>query len=79
MVPIEPTADDLRYIELMEQIGMADAQLNCVACVCLDVADGKVPRFEKDDRRWCHILDWVTRLGIHALGAPGKLRLHDDD
>lgn len=78
-VPLEASADDLRYVELMEKLRVAKAQLNCIACVCIDVADGKVPRFEREDWRWCHELDWVTRLGVHALKAPGKLRLNDED
>jgi hypothetical protein len=56
-----------------------EARINCMACVCIDVADGKEPRFEPEDWRWCQALDWVTRLGQHAMKAPGKLELHEED
>lgn len=75
-VPLEASADDLRYFELMEKLNRADAQLNCIACVCIDVAEGKPPQFERSDWRWCHELDSVTRLGLHALTAPTKFKLH---
>ncbi len=79
VVPLEPSADDLRYVDLMQQLERVKAQLNCIACVCLDVAEGEAPRFEPQDWCWCKELDWVTRMGLHALKAPGKLELHDED
>ena len=77
-VSLEPSADDLRHVELMGKLETAKAQLNCIACVCIDVADGKPPRFERDDWRWCKDLEWVTKLGLHALTAPSQFKIHDD-
>lgn len=79
IVPLEASAADLRYVELMEKVERLEAQLNCIACVCIDVQDGDPPRFEKDDWRWCHELEWVTKLGLHAMTAPTKFKVHDDD
>jgi hypothetical protein len=76
-VPLDAEEADLRHVELMEKCATLEAQINSMACVCLDVAGGKKPRFDKEDWRWCQALDWVVRLGIHALKAPGKLKLHD--
>lgn len=45
--------------------------------VCIDVDRGEQPHFTEDDWRWCHTLEWVTRLGRHALTAPEKFKLHD--
>jgi hypothetical protein len=78
VVPIEGTPEDLRYLELLDKVYTLKAQITCIACVCIDVSENKKPRFDKLDWRWCHALDWVTLLGIHALKAPGKLRLHDN-
>ena len=75
IVSLEPTAEDLRYVELIQQVKTLKAQINCIACVCIDVENGKRPQFEKKDWRWCHALEWVTRLGIHALRTPG-FKLH---
>ena len=77
IVSLTPERADLRYVELMEKVSTLEAQINCMACVCIDVADRKPPRFEKKDWRWCHALELVTRLGKHALKAPGKLELYD--
>lgn len=76
-VSLDPEPADLRYVELLEKVATLEAQINCMACVCLDVSDRKKPRFDKDDWRYCHALDWVVRLGEHALKAPGRLKLHD--
>lgn len=69
---------DLRHIELMKKVSTLEAQINCIACVCIDVSDQKEPRYEPEDWRWCQALEWVVRLGRHALKAPGKFELHDD-
>jgi hypothetical protein len=75
-VPLTPEAADLRHIELMRQVYVLQARIDCIACVCIDVAKKKSPRFEPGDWRWCEALDWVVRLGRHALLAPGRLSLH---
>lgn len=77
-VPIEPSPDDLRYVELMEQRDRARAQLNSISCVCIDVERRKTPKFEPSDWRWCQELEWVTKLALHALKLPENFKLHDD-
>ncbi len=71
-VPLDLTPDDLRYIELESKVETLEAQINLIACVCIDVSNGKQPELKPDDWRWCRIVEWVTKLGIHALAAPGK-------
>lgn len=78
-VSLTPESADLRHVELMRQVGTLEAQINCIACVCLDVAEKKAPRFGPEDWRWCSALDWVSRLGRHALQVPGRLKLHDNE
>ena len=74
-VPLEFEPDDIRFLKQSERIETLEARLNCIACVCIDVADGKKPRFESKDWRWCKELEWVTRLGLHALKAKTKFIL----
>lgn len=75
IVSLSPEAADLRYVELTEKVETLKAQINSIACVCLDVENGKPLRFTRKDWRWCQALEWVTKLGCHALKAPGKFRL----
>jgi hypothetical protein len=67
------------HAELLEKVNRLEAQLNCIACVALDVEEGKPPRFDKSDWRWCEELGWITRLGNHALLAPGKFTVDGDE
>ena len=78
-VSLAAEREDLRHVELIDRIRTLNAQLTCVACVCIDVSHGEEPRFTAEDWRYCHALDWVVRLGRHALQAPGRLRLHDSE
>jgi hypothetical protein len=78
-VSTETTAKDLRYLELLGEISTLKAQLNCIACVCIDVARGEEPRFDEKDWRWCKELEWVVKLGRHAAKSPGTLTLHDEE
>lgn len=77
-VSLTPEAADLRYVELLQKVSTLEDQINCMACVCMDVAEHKEPRFEEKDWRGCYTLDWIVRLGRHALKAPGELELYDE-
>jgi hypothetical protein len=78
VVSRSPEAADLRYVELMQKVSTLESQINSMACVCINVAEGKQPALEEKDWRSCHVLDWIARLGRHALTAPGRLELHDE-
>jgi hypothetical protein len=79
IVPMDVTPDDLRHMELMQKVATLEAQINCIACVCIDVADKEMPQADPEDWRWCQALEWVTKLGVHALNAPGEFKIHDGE
>jgi hypothetical protein len=77
-VPLDQTPDDLRHIALMEKVRTLEAQMNCIACVCLDVERRIQPRFDPEDWRWCQTLEWVSKMGRHALKVPG-FKIFDEE
>ena len=78
IVSISLDKDDLRYIDLAEQVEKLRGIINSMACVCIDVSDGNAPKIDKDDWRFCQELEWVHRLGLHALTAPTRFAINDE-
>jgi len=76
---LEVTDDDLRVLELQKRINTLEAQQNMMACVCIEIERGEQPTATPDDWRWCKDLEWIVRLGRHALTASKPFKLNEEE
>lgn len=79
VVSLSLEAEDLRHVELMKRVSTLEAQMNMMACVCLSVERGEQPDVSPDDWRYCSDLEWIVKLGKHALTAPAPFKLYDEE
>jgi hypothetical protein len=71
VVDIKEDSREYYHAELMKKVATLEAQINSIACICIDVESGKKPKAKKSDWRYCDTLEWVARLGRHAMKTPG--------